>query len=116
LIWIESRPATAASQFGVGLGWCFCYVAATAQFIDLTEVRERGRLVGFNDLAAGIVGAFAALLGGVVLSDLGVTGLAIGATALVLVPAFVLLMRGRPPRPLAQGGVPGASPSREPTR
>ena len=45
---------------------------------------ERGKLLGFNDLLAGLTGAGLAMLGGVALSALGVASLAIGGTTLVV--------------------------------
>ena len=55
----------------------------------------RGKLLGFNDLLAGLLGAALALAGGVALDVLGVAALAIGATVLALAPAF-LITRVRP--------------------
>ena len=67
---------------------------------DSTEPSERGKLLGFNDLLAGLTGAGLALLGGVALTALGVAALAIGGAALVAAPALWILRAGRPrPRP-----------------
>jgi MFS family permease len=95
LVWAESVPATAAVLFGLGLGWNVSYVAATAELADRTEPWERGRLLGFNDLLSGATGAGLTLLGGLVLTAVGVTALATGATALVVVPALAVLRHGR---------------------
>jgi MFS family permease len=102
LLWIESVPATAVALFGLGLGWNFSFVAATAELADSTLPSERGRLMGFNDLLSGLTGAGLALLGGAALESLGVGALALGAAALVCAPAFWLATRpgtssGRPP-------------------
>jgi DNA-binding transcriptional ArsR family regulator len=53
-----------------------------------THAGERGKLLGLNDLLSGGTGAGLALAGGLTLSEFGVTQLAVGATALVVVPAI----------------------------
>ncbi len=93
LLWIDSVPATAVALFGLGLGWNFSFVAATAELADSTLPSERGRLIGFNDLLSGLTGAGLALLGGVALEALGVAALALGAAALVSGPALWLARR-----------------------
>ena len=98
LLWVESVAATAVVLFGLGIGWNLSFVAATAQLADCASAAERGKLLGFNDLLAGMTGAGLALLGGVALSALGVAALAIGGTALVIGPAAWILLR-RPPVP-----------------
>jgi MFS family permease len=87
LLWVTSVPATAVSLFGLGIGWNASFVAATAQLADCALPQERGRLLGFNDLLAGLTGAALALLGGLALTAIGVAALAIGGTVLVAVPA-----------------------------
>jgi MFS family permease len=87
IVWWEAVVPTAILLFGLGLGWNFSFVAATAQLADRTAPHERGKLLGFNDLLSGLTGAGLALLGGYALSALGVVALAIGATVLVLAPA-----------------------------
>jgi MFS family permease len=94
LLWIESVPATAIALFGLGLGWNLSFVAATAQLADCSLPWERGKLLGFNDLLSGMTGASLALLGGYALTAIGVAALAIGATALVVVPAVWIGRRG----------------------
>jgi MFS family permease len=79
---------TGVLLFGLGLGWNVSFVAATAQLADRSSPAERGKLLGTNDLCASLLGAGLALLGGVVLDVLGVTALAFGAAALVLLPIF----------------------------
>jgi MFS family permease len=93
LLWIDSVVATAVALFGLGLGWNFSFVAATAELADSTLPTERGRLIGFNDLLSGLTGAGLALLGGVALEALGVAALALGAAALVSGPALWLARR-----------------------
>jgi len=91
LLWVTSVPATMAALFGLGLGWNFSYVAATAVLSDATAAHERGKLLGFNDLLSGATGASLALLGGLALTALGVAALAIGGAALVAAPALWIL-------------------------
>ena len=95
LLWITSVPASMVALFGLGLGWNFSFVAATAVMSDMTEPSERGKLLGFNDLLAGLTGAGLALLGGLALTALGVASLAIGGAALVGAPALWILRHGR---------------------
>ena len=93
LLWVEGVTATAIALFGLGIGWNLSFVAATAQLADCATAAERGKLLGFNDLLAGITGAGLALLGGLALSAIGVAALAIGGTVLVVVPALWILAR-----------------------
>ena len=110
LLWIESVPATAVALFGLGLGWNFSFVAATAELVDSSLPSERGRLMGFNDLLSGLTGAGLALLGGAALESLGVGALALGAAALVCAPAFWLASRpGRSSAPPPSSPPPGAT-------
>jgi MFS family permease len=95
LLWVESVAGTAVLLFGLGLGWNLSFVAATAELADRTAPAERGKLLGFNDLIAALLGASLALLGGAALEGLGVAALAIGATVLVVVPIAWLLGRRR---------------------
>jgi MFS family permease len=110
LLWIESVPATAVALFGLGLGWNFSFVAATAELADSSLPSERGRLMGFNDMLSGLTGAGLALLGGAALESLGVGALALGAAALVCAPAVWLARR-----PGASSGRPPSSPPPEAT-
>jgi MFS family permease len=91
LVWVHSVPATAVALFGLGLGWNLSYVAATAELAERTQPWERGRLLGLNDLVSGGTGAVLTLVGGLVLTTMGVAALAIGATALVVAPALWIL-------------------------
>ena len=93
LVWIESVPAMSISLFGLGLGWNFSFVAATAELADRTRPTERGKLLGFNDLLSGGTGAALALMGGLALSEIGVAALAIGGAVLLAMPA-VWILRG----------------------
>ena len=86
------------SLFLVGLGWCFCYVAANAIIADTTRPTERGRITGINDLMVSVCGAVASVVGGVLLSGagymtVGAVGIAIGLLPLL---AALRLREGRP--------------------
>ncbi|MDX6408251.1 MAG: hypothetical protein QOE13_1322 [Gaiellaceae bacterium] len=90
LLWVSSVWATAVLLLGLGLGWNFSFVAATAQLADRTSPAERGKLLGFNDLLGAFFGAGLALLGGYALDAIGVGALAIGATAIVAAPVLLI--------------------------
>ncbi len=100
LLWVTSVWATAVLLLGLGLGWNFSFVAATAQLADRTSPAERGKLLGFNDLLGALFGASLALLGGYALDVIGVGALAIGATVIVITP--VLLIARAPSAPIAR--------------
>ena len=96
LLWVTGVVVVGIALFVLGLGWNFSFVAATAVLSDCTEAFERGKLLGFNDLLAGLTGAALALLGGLALTALGVAALAIGGAALVAAPALWILRTGAP--------------------
>ena len=103
LAWFGSVPGMSLTLLGLGLGWNFSYVAATTELVSLTAPSERGRLVGFSDLMAGLTGAGLALAGGLVYTASGAAGLALAAAGLAALPA--LWLAGRPvraPVPAAQ--------------
>lgn len=99
LQWFGGVAMIALLLFGLGVGWNISYVAAAAQLADLTKPAERGRLFGFNDLIAAMLGAGLALLGGFALESLGIVSLAVGAAVLAIAPAAWILTR----QPLAAG-------------
>jgi MFS family permease len=99
LAWVESIPGMSVSLFLLGLGWNLSYVSATAELVTHAKPIERGRLVGFTDLVAGLSAAALALLGGLAYTEWGVASLAIGATFAVVAPAFVILLARRPATP-----------------
>ncbi len=84
----DSVWATALLLFGLGLGWNFSFVAASAELADRTHARERGRLFGFSDQLGALAGATLAIVGGVALNEFGVAALAVGAAALAIVPTL----------------------------
>ena len=93
LVWATSVPTTALLLFGLGIGWNISFVAATAQMADCTAPEERGKLLGFNDLVAALLGASLALIGGYGLESAGVGALAVGATIIVISPVAWILWR-----------------------
>ncbi len=97
LAWVESIGGTSASLFLLGLGWNLSYVAASAELVTHATPVERGRLVGFTDLAAGLLAAALALLGGAAYTEWGAVAIAIGGTVAVVAPALALLVARRPP-------------------
>ena len=60
--------------------------------------------MGATDLAAGLLGAGMALLGGVAYSEWGVAAVAVGATAAVVAPALAILFARRPRAALEPAG------------
>jgi MFS family permease len=71
LAWLASVAGMSVCLFGLGLGWCLSYVAATTDLVDRATTAERGRLVGTSDLVSSFAGATLALVWGVVYSDAG---------------------------------------------
>jgi MFS family permease len=105
LAWVVAIPSMSASLFLLGLGWNVSYVAASAELVTHARPVERGRLVGFTDLAAGLTAAGLALLGGAAYSEWGVVAIAVGATIAVVGPALVLVFsrpRTRTPAPAVE--------------
>ena len=96
LAWAVSIPAMSLSLFLLGLGWNLSYVAASAELVTHAKPVERGRLVGFTDLLAGLTAAALALVGGLAYSEWGAAAIAIGATIAVVAPALVILVRRAP--------------------
>ena len=92
MAWFASIAGMSLCMFGLGLGWCLAYVAATTELVDLAAPAERGRLVGLSDLLSSLTGATLALAGGVVYTGAGgsvpLAGLATGLS--VLAVAWVL--------------------------
>jgi MFS family permease len=99
LAWVVAIPSMSFSLFLLGLGWNVSYVAASAELVTHARPVERGRLVGFTDLAAGLTAAALALLGGLAYSEWGVVAIAVGATVAVVAPAVVISVARRPPAP-----------------
>jgi MFS family permease len=96
LVWVESILGMSVSLFLLGLGWNLSYVAATAELVTHATPVERGRLVGATDLAAGLLAAALALLGGAAYSEWGVVAVAVGGTIAVVAPALVIMLARRP--------------------
>lgn len=97
LIGVESVWGTAVLLFGLGVGWNFSFVAATAALADVATPTERGKILGFHDMSASFLGAALVLIGGWLLDTAGVYALAAGAATAALVPvATILAIRQRP--------------------
>jgi len=93
VVWaVESVAATAVALFGIGLGWNFSYVTATAELADRTVPVERGKILGFTDLCSGLLSAALALLGGLLLSAVGLTGLGVVGLAVAMAPTVWILL------------------------
>ena len=95
LAWVVSIPGMSLSLYLLGLGWNVSYVAASAELVTHASPVERGRLVGFTDLSAGLVAAALALFGGLAYTEWGVVALAVGATAAVVAPALAIVFTRR---------------------
>jgi MFS family permease len=93
----QSIAWTSVSLFLLGLGWNLSYISATAELVTHATPVERGKLVGFTDLSAGLLAAALALLGGAAYTQWGVVAVAVGATLAVVVPAAAILFTRRPP-------------------
>ncbi len=91
LIWADDVWTIGVLLFGLGVGWNLSFVAATAGLADVASPGERGRLLGFHDMAAGALGATLVLLGGWALDSIGVYALASGAAVLALFPVIAIL-------------------------
>lgn len=99
LLWLDSVAGMSLSLFGLGLGWCFAYVAGSTELVDVVGPVERGRLVGVTDFSASLGAAVFAIGGGALYSLAGgVVSLALLATGLALLAtAFVASASGRRP-------------------
>ena len=96
LAFVQSIAWTSVSLLLLGLGWNLSYISATAELVTHATPVERGRLVGFTDLAAGLLAAALALLGGIAYTEWGVVAVSVGATAAVVVPTLAILLARRP--------------------
>ena len=101
LAWVIEIPGMSLSLFLLGLGWSVSYVAATSELVTFARPVERGRLVGFTDLVAGLTAAALALLGGLAYTEWGVVAIAVGATIAVVIPAAAIFVR-RPAAPVPE--------------
>jgi len=83
LAWVAGIAGMSVALFGLGLGWCLSYVAATTDLVSRAAPSERGMLVGFTDLVSSVSAAALALGGGVVYTGAGGSvPLALGAAGL----------------------------------
>ncbi len=88
LAFLASIAGMSLCLFGLGLGWCLAYIAATTELVDLTSPAERGSLVGASDLLSSGSGAALALGGGVLYTGAGgAVSLAAAAAGLAVLAA-----------------------------
>jgi MFS family permease len=73
LAWWSSIAGMSVALFGLGLGWCLAYIAATTELVGLAGPVERGRLIGMSDLFSSLFAAVLALAWGGVYSGAGGT-------------------------------------------
>ncbi len=71
LAWWSSIAGMSVALFGLGLGWCLSYIAATTELVGLAGPAERGRLIGASDLLSSLFAAALALGWGGVYSGAG---------------------------------------------
>ena len=71
LAWWASIAGMSVALFGLGLGWCLAYIAATTDLVGLAGPAERGRLIGASDLLSSLFAAALALGWGGVYSGAG---------------------------------------------
>jgi hypothetical protein len=71
LAWWSSIAGMSIALFGLGLGWCLAYIAATTELVGLAGPAERGRLIGASDLLSSLFAAALALGWGGVYSGAG---------------------------------------------
>lgn len=92
VVWaVDSVFLTSLALFGIGLGWSLSFVAATAELVDLTSPAERGKILGFNDLLAGLLAATLALVGGIALMGIGLVGLGVAGLLILVLPILWIL-------------------------
>jgi MFS family permease len=96
---VESVPLTAVALMGVGLGWNFAFVAATAELSDRVSPAERGTMLGFADQVSALSCAALVVLGGLGLAAIGLATVALGAAAVAALPALWILRSAAQPAP-----------------
>jgi len=78
----------------VGFGWSATNVATSTIISDLTRPERRGQMLGANDVATGLASLSLPILGGAVMTNLGLFALAVlGSTIAVLALVISLLLR-----------------------
>lgn len=91
---VHSVALTAVALFGVGLGWSFAYVAATAELSEHAAPAERGSLLGCADLLSGLAAAALTVAGGVALARFGLVAVTLPSAALPLAATVWMLRHG----------------------
>lgn len=83
------------SLVGVGIGWNFSFIGATAMLAAAVTEREKAALQGINDTLIGLVSTVFAFAAGLVISGLGWALLAV-ISIVIVVAALLLLALDRP--------------------
>jgi MFS family permease len=92
---LHSVPLSGVVLLGVGLGWSFSYVAATAELAEGARPAERGRLLGFADLISGLCGAALTVLAGLALARIGIEAICVAGAAVAGLAALWIVLRAR---------------------
>jgi len=92
---LDSVALSAVALLGVGLGWSFSYVAATAELAEGASPAERGRLLGFADLLSGLCGAALTVVAGLALARIGVEAICIAGAVVATAAALWITSRTR---------------------
>ncbi|MDN3496600.1 MFS transporter [Planococcus sp. APC 4015] len=92
----EDTTAVTVALILLGLGWSASTVAGSALLTEATTEQLRTRRQGRSDLTMSLVGAFGAVVAGLILGGIGYSGLALVAmSAVVLVVACSVLVLRR---------------------
>ena len=78
-------------MFILGLGWNMSFISATTRMASLVPPNERGKIMGFNDLIAGMIGAILSLLGGFAFSKFGILPISGVGTALTIIALLSII-------------------------
>jgi MFS family permease len=93
---IDEIHWAALALFGIGLGWSFSLVAATAELSERAPAGESATLIGFSDLLGGLMGASLVAAGGFALDTIGLVAITTAATVLPVVAAVWIAAATRP--------------------
>lgn len=77
----------------LGTGWSFCLIAGSALLTDAVEPLQRPAVQGLSDLTMNVAGGTATILAGVAVSLAGFPTMALASLALLVVPAWQVVLR-----------------------